>query len=104
MSTTTSRRRRPATKRSERRSVTINLRATATWRALVDQAAGLAEKTRSEFIIEATRREAEAALLDRRFFALDDKTYRAFTDILDRPPPATEELRKLMAAKAPWQK
>lgn len=36
-------------------------------------------------------------------YALDDKAHRAFTDALDRPPPATKELRKLMEAKAPWQ-
>ncbi len=90
--------------RAERRSVTINLRATETWRALVDHAASLLEKTRTDFIIEATRRQAEDVLLDQKFFELDEKRYRAFVNILDEPPMPNDELRKLMGRKAPWQK
>jgi len=93
---------RPA--RSERRSVTINLRATETWRALVDHAASLTEKTRTDFIIDATRRQAEDVLLDQRFFVLDEERYRSFLNILDEPPMPNEELKKLMSRKAPWQK
>ena len=90
--------------RPERRSVTINLRATEAWRALVDHAASMLEKTRSEFIIDATRRQAEDVLLDQRFFVLDDERYRAFQNILDEPPMPNDELKKLMSRKAPWQK
>ena len=90
--------------RPERRSVTIALRATEAWRALVDHAASLTEQTRTDFIIDATRRQAEDVLLDQRFFALDEQRYRAFMAILDEPPPPTEALRELLNRKAPWQK
>ncbi len=96
--------RRRQTKRPERRSVTINLRATEAWRALVDHAASLTEKTRTDFIIEATRRKAEDVLLDQRHFVLNERDYRAFMDILDQPPPPNDELKDLMRRKAPWQK
>lgn len=95
--------RRPDANRPERRNVTINLRATEAWRALIDQAASLLEKTRTDFIIEATRRQAEDVLLDQRFFELDAERYRAFMDILDNPPAPSDELIKLMSRKAPWQ-
>jgi uncharacterized protein (DUF1778 family) len=95
--------RRGAT-RPERRSVSINLRATESWRALVDHAASLMEKTRTDFIIEATRRQAEDVLLDQRFFALDEKRYQAFANILNEPPMPNEELKKLMSGKTPWEK
>ncbi|HVB17175.1 MAG TPA: DUF1778 domain-containing protein [Stellaceae bacterium] len=88
----------------ERRSVSINLRATETWRALIDHAASMVQKTRSEFIIDATRRQAEDVLLDQRFFVLDEKRYRAFVGILDEPPMPNDELKKLMSQKAPWRK
>lgn len=90
--------------RPSRRGVIINLRATEAWRSLVDRAASLLEKTRTDFIIEATRRQAEDVLLDQKFFELDEERYRAFLNILDNPPPPNEELRKLMNRKAPWHK
>ena len=93
---------RPATKRGEPRNVTIQLRAPERWRALIDHAASLNDQTRTDFILDATRRQAEAVLLDRRFFELDDAAYRAFVDILDNPPAPNDELRKLMKRKAPW--
>ena len=96
--------RRPDTSRHERRSVTINLRATEAWRALIDHAASLVEKTRTDFIIEATRRQAEDVLLDQKVFDLDDERYQAFIAILDNPPPPSEALIELMNRKAPWQK
>jgi len=90
--------------RAERRSVTIALRATEAWRALVDHAASLRDQTRTDFIIEATRRQAEDVLLDQRFFALDKERYEAFVDILDNPPPPNDALKQLMSRKPPWQK
>lgn len=96
--------RRHDTNRPERRSVTINLRATAAWRTLIDHAASLTEKTRTDFIIDATRSKAEDVLLDQTSFVLDEKRYRAFLNILDEPPMPNDELKKLMSRKAPWQK
>ncbi len=94
--------RRRDAQRPELRSVSINLRATESWRALIDHAASMSEKTRSEFIIDATRRQAEEVLLDRSLFVLDDKRYRDFVAILDEPPMPTDALKKLMRRKAPW--
>jgi uncharacterized protein (DUF1778 family) len=35
---------------------------------------------------------------------LDETQYQGFLDLLDEPPKPTDELRKLLAAKAPWEK
>lgn len=96
--------RRHDSNRPERRSVSINLRATEAWRALVDHAATMLEKTRTDFIIEATRRQAEDVLLDQRNFVLDEKRHQAFVKILDEPPMPNDELKKLMRRKPIWQK
>lgn len=96
--------RRHDTIRSKRRSVTVNFRATEAWRTLVDLAASTVDKSRSEFIIDATQRQAEDVLLDQRYFVLDEKRYRDFQNILDNPPMPNDELKKLMSRKAPWQK
>ena len=67
----------PGTKVKERqpRDVTINLRANQRQRALIDRAAETLGKNRSDFMLEAACREANAVLLDRRFFLPDEKAY-----------------------------
>jgi uncharacterized protein (DUF1778 family) len=84
--------------------VTINLRADQRQRALIDRAARAVGKNRSDFMLEAACREADTVLLDRRFFLLDDKEYKRFTAALDRRPPDNPRLRRLLAAKAPWER
>src|SRR5436853_4916118 len=86
------------------RDVTINLRANRRQRALIDRAAAALGKNRSDFMLEAACREADAVLLDRRFFLLDDKAYRRFIAALDKPPADSSRLRRLLASKAPWER
>jgi uncharacterized protein (DUF1778 family) len=87
---------------ARRRDAVVNLRAPKAWRSLVDRAAALQDKTRTDFILEAARRQAEDVLLDQRFFELDKKRYRAFLELLDNPPAPSARLVELMRAKAPW--
>ena len=92
------------TKGRQPRDVSINLRAKQRQRALIDRAAEALGKNRSDFMLEAACRQADAVLLDRRFFLLDDKAYRRFMAALDKPMAATPRLRRLLASKAPWER
>jgi uncharacterized protein (DUF1778 family) len=96
----------PATRAKERqpRDVTINLRANQTQRARIDRAAETLGKNRSDFMLEAACREADAVLLDRRLFLLDEKAYKRFTAALDKSPTDNPKLRRLLASKAPWER
>lgn len=96
----------PDTRVKERqpRDVTINLRANQRQRALIDRAAETLGKNRSDFMLEAACREADAVLLDRRFFLLDEKAYKRFTAVLDKLPADNPKLRRLLASKAPWKR
>lgn len=85
------------------RDITINLRANRKQRAMIDQAAERLGKNRSDFMLEAACRAAEAVLLDQRYFQLDEKTFKKFTAALDKPPAENARLRKLLAAKPPWE-
>ena len=85
-------------------STMINLRAEEGKRALIDRAAEAVGKNRSEFMLDAACREATAVLLDRRFFHLDEKTYKRFTAALDKPPAENPRLRRLLTSKAPWER
>lgn len=96
----------PVTRVRERqpRDVTINLRANQRQRVLIDQAAETLGKNRSDFMLEAACRAANAVLLDRRLFLLDEKAYKRFTSALDKPPADNPKLRRLLASKAPWER
>ena len=96
----------PGTRIKERspRDVAINLRANQRQRALIDRAADAVGKNRSDFMLEAACRAADAVLLDRRFFVLDEKAYRRFIAALDKPPADNPRLRRLLTTKAPWDR
>jgi uncharacterized protein (DUF1778 family) len=86
------------------RGVTINLRADTATRTLIDRAAEQVGKNRSEFMLEAARREATSVLLDQRLFLLDDRAYAQFLAALDQPPTENRRLRRLLTTRAPWEK
>lgn len=85
------------------RNATINLRLQASARDLIDRAATALGKSRTDFMVEAARREAEVVLLDRCFFTLGEEAFAAFTSALDQPPTDNPQLRKLLLAAAPWE-
>jgi uncharacterized protein (DUF1778 family) len=85
------------------RGVSINIRAEPRHRDLIDRAAEAVGKTRSEFMLETACKEAQAVLLDRRYFSLEDDRFQAFLARLDAPQPS-EKLIELLRAKAPWEK
>ena len=85
------------------RDETINLRASQRQKALIDRAADALGRNRSDFMLETACREAEAVLLDRRYFALSSEEFKRFTSMLDRPPAGNARLRRLLKSKAPWE-
>lgn len=85
------------------RDVTIKIRATQTQQDLIDYAARLKGKSRSEFILEAAYQEAQDVLLDRNFFALDKQKFEEFEALLDSSPAPNDKLGQLLKTKAPWK-
>ena len=89
---------------TQNRVAPINIRARATQRNLIDKAAAMLNKNRSDFMLEAACREAENILLDQRLFLVDDKARQAFEALIDAPVKDNPTLRKLLHDKAPWEK
>ena len=54
---------------------TLNIRIGPGLRGLIDRAAELTGKSRTDFILDAARAAAEDALLDRTVIAVDPKTH-----------------------------
>jgi uncharacterized protein (DUF1778 family) len=52
-------------------------------------------------MLEAACRDAESALLDRRYLTLDAERLEAFTARLDAPPAPNPKLRRILAEKSP---
>ena len=83
-------------------SETINIRVQPTARDLIDQAARSVGKNRTEFIIAAARREAEAVLLDQRLFTLEGPEFDKFCRALDEPAEVDPMVQNLLNTPAPW--
>lgn len=84
------------------RDAAINLRARPEQRDLIDQAAQIMGKTRSDFMLEVACEKAKSVLIDQVFFSLDEERFKAFNDLLDAPVAANPGLERLMAIKPPW--
>jgi len=82
----------------------INLRIETQTRQLIDDAAKILGKTRTEFMIESARRQAIDVLLDQRLFVLDADRHAAFVQALDNPPAPGPKLRSLLRRVPAWQK
>jgi len=67
--------------RAQHKNYPINIRALSAQRELIDRAAALSNKSRSEFMLESACREAENVLLDQRLFLIDDEAYQSFISL-----------------------
>jgi len=84
------------------RDASINLRAHAEQRDLIDQAAQLLGKKRSDFMLEAACEKAQGVMLDQVLFTLNARDFQRFHKLLDAPVAANPGLKRLLATKAPW--
>jgi uncharacterized protein (DUF1778 family) len=80
----------------------LNIRVKPQLRTLIDRAAELAGKNRTDFVLDAARRAAEDTLLDRTVFAVSPNAYREFLARLDAPPRPNQRLLKSLTTPAPW--
>ncbi|MBI2347620.1 MAG: DUF1778 domain-containing protein [Deltaproteobacteria bacterium] len=89
---------------TQTRNESINLRVSKREKTLIDRAAKLIDRSRSDFMLEAACREAEALLLDQNHFLLSEEKLKRFMAMLDEPPSDNVKLRKLLESKAPWER
>lgn len=83
---------------------TLNLRIKPEERDLIDMAAKISGKNRTDFILAAARNAAEETLLERTVFTVTPEAYAEFIALLDAPPQPNERLRKTMQTTPPWEK
>ncbi len=70
-------------------------------RDLIDRAATLLGKNRSDFMLEAACDKAQSVVLDQVFFRLDTDKFRQLHEILDAPPAHNPGLERRHSYKMP---
>ncbi|MDT3705445.1 MAG: DUF1778 domain-containing protein [Thiobacillus sp.] len=91
-----------STSTSTSRRDTLNLRIKPEVRSLIDRAAKVRGKNRTDFILDAARIAAEEALLDQALLMVSPPAYAEFVARLDRPPAPSARLQKTLQTPAPW--
>lgn len=93
----------PGTHRAGTKRETLNIRIQPDVRGLIDRAAKLAGRNRTDFVLDAARRAAEDTILDRILLTVSPQAYREFLARLDAAPRPNERLRKSLRTPAPWE-
>ena len=85
------------------KSSAINIRIQPHQKALIDKAAAVLHRNRSDFMLEAACLAAENTLLDQRLFLLDNASWNAFEKILNTPS-RQSAIDSILSSKSPWEK
>ncbi|MRH79091.1 DUF1778 domain-containing protein [Spiribacter sp. C176] len=84
-------------------SVAMNMKAEPQVRSLIDRAAKLTHRNRTEFVLEAAVQRAEEVILEQSLILVSPERYQAFVDALDAPPTTNPRVQKVLEHKAPWE-
>lgn len=82
--------------------IQLNLRVKESQRALIDAAAEILHKSRTDFILEMACQAAENVILNRRVFNFNDEQYTEFINMLDAPVSDDATIDKLLARIPQW--
>lgn len=88
---------------AEIRSRRLGFRTTPVQAALIQRAAEVAQKSVTEFVLSSVCEKAEQTLLDQRLFMVDEDTWTAFQDALQRPAQVKADLQTLISEPAIWE-
>jgi uncharacterized protein (DUF1778 family) len=94
---------RPAAKPAGKTRAALNMRIQPDLRILIDQAAEIVGKNRTDFVLDAARQAAQTTLLDQVHLQLSPAAFKAFVQRLDAPPKPNQRLRKSLQTLAPWE-
>jgi uncharacterized protein (DUF1778 family) len=82
------------------RETRLNLRTTARQDTLIRLAAQASSKTVTDFVLDSASIAAEQVLADRRWFMLDESSWAAFQDLLERPAVIKPRLAALLSKES----
>jgi len=88
---------------ARRKDQPLSMRLAETDIALIDRAAGLRGRSRTEFVRDAAVRAAEEVVLDSLLLRMSPEGFDDFMAALTAPPQAVPSLVALLRRRAPWE-
>jgi len=88
---------------SERKEYPLSMRLPEADIAIIDRAAGLRGRSRTDFVREAAVRAAEEVLMETIPTRMSPEGFDAFLAVLAGPPKPVPEMVELAGRRAPWE-
>jgi uncharacterized protein (DUF1778 family) len=88
---------------AERKDHPISMRLPEADIAMIDRAAGLRGRSRTDFVREAAVRAAEDVLMENRLIRMSAEGFGALMEVVSGPAAAVPEMVELARRPAPWE-
>ncbi|WP_158043874.1 DUF1778 domain-containing protein [Skermanella pratensis] len=88
---------------SRRKDYPISMRLPEADLAVIDRAAGLRGRSRTDFVRDAAVSAAEAVILESSLVRLDPEGFEEFVVAISAPGEPVPAMVKVLARKAPWE-
>ena len=89
--------------KTDRKEHPISMRLPDADIAIIDRAAGLRGRSRTDFVRDAAVRAAEEVLMENRLIRMSPAGFAHFMDALSGPADAVPEMAELVRRPAPWE-
>jgi uncharacterized protein (DUF1778 family) len=87
----------------QRKEQPLSLRLPKADIAIIDRAASLRGRSRTDFMRDAAVRAAEEVILENAFIRVSPAAFKEISDRLDEPPAVVADIVRIMQMKAPWE-
>lgn len=88
---------------AERKDHPLSMRLPAADIAMIDRAASLRGRSRTDFVRDAAVREAENVVMEAMPIRMSEDGFGAFMEALTRPGRPVPEMVEVMRRQAPWE-
>lgn len=88
---------------AERKEYPISMRLPEADVAMIDRAASLRGRSRTDFVRDAAVRAAEEVVMENRLIRMTPEGFAGFMEILSRPAAPVPEMVELAKRPAPWE-
>ena len=87
----------------KRKEYPLSMRLPETDIAIIDRAADMRGRSRTDFVRDAAVRAAEQVLMEATLLRMSPQAFNHFSAVIAAPGKAVPELVKLFKRKAPWE-
>jgi uncharacterized protein (DUF1778 family) len=88
---------------TERKEYPISMRLPEADVAMIDRAASLRGRSRTDFVRDAAVRAAEEVVMENRLIRMTPEGFAGFMEVLSRPASPVPEMVELAKRPAPWE-